>query len=256
MLLGCPGHASGVPRLLSSPYSWGALVMVLGGPGCVPGVSWLCSLGCPVHASEVPCPSSWGALAMFLGCSAYAPGVPRLPSQDVLSMLLGSPDHVPGVPWPRTPLAELMLAFPGSRRTGWSSTPRGMSKATAAPNAAEPTATAGGSASPSWATTPTRTATRAGGSSAASSCPATGGSRGCWAGCSTQCSGAVLHPPPASAPIWMHLDAAEVWIFTCLIAGGRASPRAAAPSPSTRRLSPSRTLRCWGRPCSSASSPR
>lgn len=133
-----------------------------------PWVSWLscpCSLGCPGHGprmSWLSRPCSWVVLVTLPRC----------------------PGHVPGVPRPPTLLTKLTLAFPDSRRTGWSSTPCGMSEATAAPSAAAPTATAGGSASPSWATTPTPTATRAGGSSAGSSCPATGGSRGCWAGCS------------------------------------------------------------------------
>lgn len=87
-----------------------------------------------------------------------------LPVNDYVSVgkcMLGCPVCTPRVP--TDTLATLMLALPGRRRMGWSSTPCGTSEAIAAPSAAAPTATAGGCASPSWATTPTPTATRAGG---------------------------------------------------------------------------------------------
>lgn len=200
-------------------------------------------LGCPGHGSRVSWlsrPYFWGVLSMLLG---------------VLVTFPGCPGHVPGVPRPPTLLTMLTLAFPDSRRTGWSSTPCGTSEATAVPSAAAPTATAGGSASPSWATTPTPTATRAGGSSAGSSCPATGGSRGCWAGCSplprsTRRLGAAPRPPGTSSPIRMSPDVAYARVVTCLIAGEM---------PCGHRLSPRHPAllpRGWGRPRSSASSPR
>lgn len=206
---------------------------------------------------------------MFPGWSGHAPGVSWLcPSdalavvlKDVLSMLLECLGCLPRVPRPHVPLSLHVspfadTGFSHSQRTGWSSTRCGMSKATAVPSAAVPTATAGGSASPSWATTPTPTATRVGGSSAASSCPATGGSRGCWAGCSTHPPGAWMlpcthlpHHPPSrciltqlmcrSLPdsLLASVQAPWLWHLHCL-----------SPSPHPPRG--------WGRPCSSASLPR
>lgn len=175
--------------------------MFLRCPSHSPRVSWLCfwvswSRFCDALAVlfGMSCPGSWSALPMLLGCPGCPPSRSCPCSWGVLSTRLGCPGCVPGVPQRHVPLTALTVALPRSRRTGWSSTPCGMSEATAVPSAAAPTAIAGGSASPSWATIPTPTATRAGGSSAASSCPATGGSHGCWAGCSTQLLGAAPCP--------------------------------------------------------------